>query len=208
MYTPKHFQNTDFNSIKDFIRHNSFGTLVTQADHKMVATHIPLELSPDETKLLGHVSRANPQWKNFSGSAEVMAIFMGPHAYISSSWYDHENVPTWNYIAVHVYGKISIIEGEQLYQSLKHLVDKYEANSENPVSVEKMSADYVSKSLKGLVGFEIAISSMEGARKLSQNRDKKNYENIIHNLERNGDHQAMEIAGEMKKDAKAPTAKF
>jgi transcriptional regulator len=203
MYVPKHFQNNDSGSIKDFIKYNGFGILVSQSNQKMLATHIPLEFSADETKLIGHISRANPQWKNFVAASEVLVIFSGPHAYISSSWYDHENVPTWNYIAVHVYGKVEIIEGEQLYQSLKHLVDKYEAGSTSPVSIEKMSPDYVRKSIQGLVGFEITINTIEAAYKLSQNRDKKNHGNIIRELENKADHGSREIAREMKKDAKA-----
>jgi len=203
MYVPKYSQNNDFGTIKDFIRHNGFGILVSQSNQKMLATHIPMEFSGDETKLVGHISRANPQWKNFGGSSEVLAIFPGPHAYISSSWYDHENVPTWNYIAVHVYGKIEIIEGEQLYQALKHLVDKYESASARPVSVERMSPDYVRKSIQGIVGFELTISSIEAAYKLSQNRDEKNHQNIIHELEKRKDYSDLQIAAEMKKNEKS-----
>jgi transcriptional regulator len=199
MYVPKQFRNTDASTITDFIRHHGFGILVSQADSRMVATHIPLELSEDETKLTGHIARANPQWKNFDNDAEVMIIFPGPHAYVSSSWYDHENVPTWNYIAVHVYGKIKIIEGEVLYSALKHLMDKYERTSEHPVSVEKMSPEYVRQSIKGLVGFEVNITSIEAAYKLSQNRDRKNFANVINELEKRGDHDSKSIAAEMKK---------
>jgi transcriptional regulator len=199
MYVPKQFRNDDASTINDFIRQHGFGILVSQSDHRMVATHIPLELSEDETKLTGHISKANPQWKNFNNSAEVMIIFPGPHAYVSSSWYDHENVPTWNYIAVHVYGKIRIIEGEQLQAALKQLVDKYEKASEDPVSIEKMSQEYFRQSIKGLVGFEIEITSIEAAYKLSQNRDKKNYLNIINELEKRGDHDSRSVASEMKK---------
>ena len=199
MYVPKQFRNNDASAIADFIRHHGFGILVSQSDNRMVATHIPLELSEDETKLRGHIARANPQWKNFANSAEVMVIFPGPHAYVSSSWYDHENVPTWNYIAVHVYGKIQIIEGDELYSALKKLVDKYETTSEYPVSVEKMSPEYVRQSIKGLVGFEIEITSIEAAYKLSQNRDRKNYANIINELEKRGDHESKSVASEMKK---------
>ena len=208
MYVPKYSQNSDFAAIKEFIKHHSFGILVSQSNQKMLATHIPMEFSPDETKLLGHISRANPQWKNFSASAEVLAIFTGPHAYISSSWYDHENVPTWNYIAVHVYGKIEIIAGEQLYQSLKHLVDKYESDSAKPVSLEKMSSDYVRKSIQGIVGFEITITAIEAAYKLSQNRDQKNHQNIIHELEKREDHGSHQVAAEMKKNEKDLTLKL
>ena len=92
---------------------------------KSIATHIPLELSKNKLGkdiLQGHVSKANPQWHHFKNNTEVLAIFTGPHGYISSSWYDFEEVPTWNYIAVHVYGTIKIIEGEELYNSLKQLV--------------------------------------------------------------------------------------
>jgi len=128
-----------------------------------------------------------------------MVIFPGPHAYVSSSWYDHENVPTWNYIAVHVYGKIQIIESDELYSALKQLVDKYEKTSEYPISVEKMSPEYVRQSIQGLVGFAIEITSIEAAYKLSQNRDRKNYVNIINELEKRGDHESKSIAAEMKK---------
>lgn len=199
MYVPKQFRNNDASTINDFIRHHGFGILVSESDNRIVATHIPLELSEDETKLRGHIARANPQWKNFQNNSEVMIIFPGPHAYVSSSWYDHENVPTWNYIAVHVYGKIKIIEGDELYSALKQLVDKYEKASEYPVSVEKMSPQYVRQSIKGLVGFEIEITSIEAAYKLSQNRDRKNYINIINELEKRGDHDSKLVAAEMKK---------
>ncbi len=199
MYVPKQFQNTDADAIKSFIKANSFGALISQAEGKMMATHIPLEFSKDETKLLGHVARANPQWKRFKDSDGVMVIFNGPHAYISSSWYDHENVPTWNYIAVHVYGNVRIVEGEALIESLKALVNRYEAASLNPISVEKMTPAYVEKSVKGLVGLEIAITSIEAAYKLSQNRDQKNYSNIILELEKRNDPGSLEVAAEMKK---------
>lgn len=199
MYVPKQFRNNDGATINDFIRHHGFGILVSHSDNRMVATHIPLELSGDDTKLVGHISRANPQWKNFENNSEVMVIFPGPHAYVSSSWYDHENVPTWNYIAVHVYGKVQIMEGDQLYNALKQLVDKYESSSQYPVSVEKMTPEYVRKSIQGLVGFEIMITSIEAAYKLSQNRDRKNYMNIINELEKRGDHDSKSVAAEMKK---------
>jgi len=199
MYVPKQFRNNDASTISDFIRHHGFGILVSQSDSRMVATHIPLELSEDETKLRGHIAKANPQWKNFQNNSEVMVIFPGPHAYVSSSWYDHENVPTWNYIAVHAYGKIQIIEGDELYSALKQLVDKYEKTSAYPLSIEKMSPEYVRQSIQGLVGFAIEITSIEAAYKLSQNRDRKNYVNVINELEKRGDHGSKSIAAEMKK---------
>jgi transcriptional regulator len=199
MYIPKYAQNNEVSAIKEFIRQNSFGILISQSDQKLMATHIPLEFSSDESKLLGHIAKANPQWKKFDEQNEVLAIFSGPHAYISSSWYDHENVPTWNYIAAHVYGGIRIIEGDELLQSLKHLVDKYEASSTHPVSLEKMSPGYVEKSILGLVGFEISVSRIEATYKLSQNRDQKNLHHIIQELENRNDHRSLQVAAEMKK---------
>jgi transcriptional regulator len=156
-----------------------------------------LLLSEDGSKLHGHVSKANQQWKDLEAS-EVLVIFNGPHAYISSSWYDHENVPTWNYIAVHVYGTVKLIEGEALRHSLSSLVKKYEKNSANPVSMETMTPEYVEDSLRGLVGFEIQINRMEAAYKLSQNRDQKNHEAIVQQLEKLREPGALKIAEAMK----------
>lgn len=201
MYIPNYFKQTDLQEVKDFISQNGFGILVNQVGGRPWASHIPLELdfnSAGEPVLLGHVSRGNAQWRDFNPDVEVMAIFNGPHAYVSSSWYDHENVSTWNYIAVHVYGKIRIIEGEELLSSLKKLVDKYETNSEHPVSVEGMSARYLEQELRGLVGFEILITEIQAAYKLSQNRDAKNKSNIIAELEKRGDLGSVEIARIMK----------
>lgn len=203
MYVPKYAQNNDFSAIKEFIKQNGFGILVSQSEHKLMATHIPMEFSPDETKLTGHISRANQQWKKFDAALEVLAIFTGPHAYISPSWYDHENVPTWNYIAAHAYGKINILEGEKLHQSLKQLVDKYESASTHPVSLESMSPDYVKKAIQGLVCFEITITNIEGTYKLSQNRDAKNHQSIVQELEKRKDAGSLQVASEMKKNALA-----
>jgi transcriptional regulator len=199
MYIPRQFQNTDDAEIKEFIRTNGFGILINQTMGKLWGTHIPLVLSADGKKLTGHVSKANPQWKYFVSEKEVMAIFNGPHAYISSSWYDHENVPTWNYIAVHVYGKLKIIQGEELLAALKEMVDQYETSSANPVSVEKMSPQFLKSHIDALVGFEIEISNVEAAYKLSQNRDRKNHDEIVRQLEKRDQPESNALANEMKK---------
>jgi transcriptional regulator len=101
-----------------------------------------LELDTNEDGqeiLLGHILKENPQWKGFTDKDQISAIFSGPHSYISSYWYNHENVPTWNYIDVHVCGKIKIIESEAVIQSLKKIVNKYEQTSENSIRVEDLS---------------------------------------------------------------------
>jgi transcriptional regulator len=199
MFVPRNFENKDIAEVHEFLLNNAFANLVSTVEGKLWATHIPLMLAPDRKTLHGHISKANPQWKYFGELKDVMAIFNGPHSYISSSWYNHENVPTWNYIAVHVYGTVRLIEGEELIEALKSLTDKYESKSVNPVSVERMSKDYLEKSVRGLVGFEIVINDIQAAFKLSQNRDKENYNNIIAALEQRNEGQDLMIASEMKK---------
>lgn len=205
MYVPNFYKNENTNEIHHFIATNSFGILVSQTDTKLWATHIPLMLDKNQSGkdvLHGHISKGNPQWKNFAHNTQVLAIFSGAHSYISSSWYNHENVPTWNYIAVHIYGTIKIIEGEYLLQTLKKLVDKYEAASEHPVSVDTMSPKFLNKELRGIVGFEIEIDHIEAAYKLSQNRDELNHAHIIAQLQQKGDTQSLNIAQEMIKHKK------
>ncbi|MCU0392157.1 MAG: FMN-binding negative transcriptional regulator [Thermoflexibacter sp.] len=202
MYIPNYYKNEDIEEVRKFIERHSFGILVNQVAGKLWATHIPLEISQDKNGkdvLHGHISRGNFQWKAFENNDSVLAIFSGAHTYISSSWYDHENVPTWNYIAVHVYGKIKIIEGEQLLNSLRKLVDKYEQSSEKPISVENMSKKYLEREMRGIVGFEIEIEEIQAKYKLSQNRDDTNHENIIKELEKRGDENSLIVAEEMRK---------
>ncbi len=203
MYIPHHFQNNNLDEVRDFIRKNSFGIMVNQTDGKLWATHIPLELETNidgNEVLLGHISIANPQWKNFTNDANVLCIFSGANSYISSSWYDHENVPTWNYLAVHVYGTVKIIEGPALLFALKKLVDKYEANSPNPIKVENMSESFLNAHIKGVVGFEISINEVHSAAKLSQNRDKVNHDKIIEELNSNNDLGSTAIAQAMTEE--------
>ena len=201
MYTPDIYKNENQEEIKKFLQENSFGILINQTNGKLWATHIPLELETDtegNTILEGHISKENIQSEGFKENDQVLAVFSGPHSYISSSWYDHENVPTWNYIAVHVYGRIKIIEGEAVIKSLKKLVDKYEQKSQNPVRVEDLSQQTMNQA-RGVVAFEIEITEIQATRKMSQNRDAKNYQNIITALERNNTSDSLATANEMKK---------
>lgn len=200
MYIPELYKNNNPEEINDFLQKNSFGILVNLTDGKLWATHIPLELGLKNGKqiLYGHLSKSNPQWKSFAGGQKVLAIFSGPHSYISSSWYDHENVPTWNYIAVHVYGTIKIVEGEAVYESLKKLMDKYEAHSENPVRMENLSEESLSQ-MNGVIAFEIEIDEIQAVNKMSQNRDDKNYKNIILELQKTGNPDALAVAKTMSK---------
>ena len=188
--------------IIEFIKKNAFATLVSQVNGRPWATHLPLVLDQDQSDnpvLHGHLAKANEQWKALSENEEVLIIFQGPHAYISSSWYNHENVPTWNYLAVHVYGKIRIIEGEELMHHLKSLVDIYEEGRPNRVHVETMSESYLQSQLRALVGIEINIEEVQASAKLSQNRDDVNYHHIVKKLDESPFPLDREVALEMRK---------
>jgi transcriptional regulator len=188
--------------VLDFIRKNAFATLYTQVNGKPWATHLPLFLegTPEGKFVLhGHLAMANPQWKQLAQAEEVLVVFQGPHAYISSSWYTHENVPTWNYLAVHVYGKARLIEGEELLHHLKTLVDQYETGRPNRVQVETMTPNYLDGQIRALVGFEIEIKEVHASAKLSQNRDDENYERIVQQLEQSPLASDLEVAEEMRK---------
>ena len=204
MYIPELYKNENQEDIQNFIHQNGFGILVNQTNGKLWATHIPLLLEGNANGkqiLVGHVSRENPQAESFKTNDDVLALFTGVNTYISSSWYDHENVPTWNYLAVHVYGKVKIHSLEETIEALKRLVDKYEAKSEKPVRVEDLSKKTMLQA-RGIVSFEIEITAIEAKKKLSQNRDDKNYQNIILKLENSNDYQSIEVAKEMKKNRK------
>jgi transcriptional regulator len=201
MYIPELYKNENEEEITTFLRENSFGILVNLLDGQLWATHIPLELEENESEkklLYGHISKDNPQWKGFQSNADILAIFSGPHSYISSSWYEKENVPTWNYIAVHVYGKIKIIEGDDVIASLKRLTDKYEQNSKNPVRLEDLS-EKTMRQVAGIVAFEIEIDRIEAVKKMSQNRKERDYSNIISELEKTDNTASNEVAAIMKK---------
>ncbi len=197
MYTPAYAKNENEEDLKDFIRKNGFGIVVSTVDGKLWATHIPLILVGD--KLQGHISRGNKQWRALPQNEEVMVIFQGPHTYVSSSWYDHENVPSWNYLAVHVYGKAHMQSEEELIESLRQLTNKYEKDSVHPISVDTMSKKFLHTELRGTIGFEITIERMEASYKLSQNRDEKNHTQIISELEKRGDENSVSVANEMRK---------
>jgi len=200
MYIPEHNKNEDWDEIRDFIRENSFGLLINAYEGQLMATHIPLELEIDakgHEVLAGHMAKANPQWNGFSENQEVLCIFNGPHAYVSSSWYQKEEVPTWNYIAVHVYGKPKILNETETMTSLKRLVDKHERGSKNPVSLQNMSAKTL-RQVKGIVGFQIEVTDIQAKYKLSQNRED-DHERIVKELGERDDAGSRAISEYMKK---------
>ena len=200
MYTPNHYKKEDIAQVRDFIKNNGFGILVNQVDGKPWATHIPLELVTDTHGtdfLVSHISKANPQWKSFNDRDEVLCIFNGPHSYVSSSWYTDEEVPTWNYIAVHVYGTITILTQEEVLASMHKLVDKYERDSKYPISLNDMS-DKTMAQIRGVVGFKIRITDIQATYKLSQGREKDHAKIISELKERDAGAKAIAIEMEEK----------
>ncbi|MCK7553533.1 FMN-binding negative transcriptional regulator [Chitinophaga sedimenti] len=142
MHTPKRYQETDWNLIAGFVRENSFGLLISTLDGRPVGTHLPLELrekEPGKWVLEGHVSAANPQKHTFASGQPFLAVFTAAHSYISSSWYAEEKIPTWNYIAVHIYGSLHIQSEDQMRHSLERLMDTHEAASRCPVHINDIT---------------------------------------------------------------------
>ena len=200
MYIPSFNTITDGQEAISFMRRYSFATIVTTVNGIPEATHLPFLVKQENNKvlLLSHFAKANPQ------SAEIidktsLIIFTEPHAYISPKHYEkEENVPTWNYIAVHAYGKAQLIEQEdKKAELLKHTIEYYDAGYLQ--QWEKLTDHYRSKMMKGIVAFEIEVTDLQAKKKLSQNRTEKERENIINALGNSSDTNELEIAAYMKK---------
>lgn len=198
MYIPKLYREEDREKILEFLKQNNFPAFVTHDGEKPTATHLPVEVLENENgslTILGHMSRANPQWKSF-GEQEVLLIFQGAHTYISPRWYDHVNVPTWNYLMVHVYGKVRLVEREELYTLLSRLVKNHEEPA--AYSLEALPQDFVQKEMNGVVGFAVDVTRIDAGYKLSQNRNDGDHENIIRELEGRGDENSAAVAKSMR----------
>ncbi|MDP5273575.1 FMN-binding negative transcriptional regulator [Chengkuizengella axinellae] len=198
MYTPKHFKIEDEQQIYEFLKQNSFGMLISSHD-RLSASHLPFSIDQKAKKLYGHMARANQQWKELEGD-EVLIIFQGPHAYISPQWYAEENtVPTWNYMAVHIYGKFVIQNnGETVMNQLESMVDTYESGFETPWKVD-ISSEYNQNLVKHIVGFEIEIKNIQCKFKLNQNHPIERRKNAIHGLRTTNQHESIQIADAMEK---------
>jgi transcriptional regulator len=186
MYIPNAFRVDDREALVAFMRANSFATLVSVQDGIPVATHLPLvvEESDGAVTLTGHLAKANPQWQAFGASA-TLAIFQGPHAYISPSNYAaHESVPTWNYIAVHAYGAPVALDAAESKAALEALmasmIDFYDPAY--GAQWESLSARYRDGMLRGVVGFRMTVTRLEGKAKLSQNRGADDQHRVAHAL--------------------------
>ncbi|MDF2721425.1 MAG: transcriptional repressor of sporulation and degradative enzyme production [Paenibacillus sp.] len=203
MYTPKHFQMEDPQRLTAFIQQHSFGTLFSQTDGELCATHLPFLLEQDRSGqwlLLGHMAKANPHWTTIGSGGEVLVVFQGPHAYISPGWYEERApaVPTWNYVAVHAHGEFSLIEEpERLRSILQQSIERYESKREQPWRTD-LGNDFNRQLMNAIVGFAIKINRMEGKWKLSQNHAAERRKRVIDGLRTRKDAHAHEIADLME----------
>ena len=202
MYIPKLYREDDVAALHGLMQAHSFATLVTQRDGAPYATHLPLALCPEAGPygaLVGHVARANPQWRDFDAEREALVIFQGPHTYVSPSWYTAQpSVPTWNYAAVHAYGAPRIIEDDaELYEALQQLVQTYETPREQPWTMNGPD-EFLRKMMRAIVGFVIPIARLEGKYKMSQNRSPEDQEQVIEQLASQGEPLDAAVAALMR----------
>ena len=174
MYTPEHFEENDPQILHDLIREFSFALLVTAQNGTPVGTHLPMLVEAKGVNgiLFGHVARANNHWRQFDGGTEAMAVFQGPHSYISPNWYANEGlVPTWNYASIHAYGRPQAIEDPgETTDILWRLVEANETDATGNWSMSRLPSHEVKKQIKGIVAFRMPIDRLEGKFKMGQNR--------------------------------------
>lgn len=204
MYVPKHFDAPDQTWCHALMERESFALLVsTEADGAPFATHLPLLLDRDRGRhgtLVGHLARANPHARLLAERAPTLCVFQGPHAYVSPGWYTvHPSVPTWNYVAVHAYGRPAVIEEPARVKALlDRLVTTYEGGRATPWRFDSLAEDYVDGMVRGIVAFELAIERLEGKAKLSQNRGAEDRAGAIRGLEATADPLARGTAALMR----------
>mgnify|MGYP002713029459 CR=1 FL=1 len=207
MYNPKHFKIVDEQSIYEFIHQHPLGTVISLRAGEMEAEHIPLLLNKSSTSkriLQGHIAKANALWKECNAGAQVLAIFQGVDAYISPNWYPSKQqhgkvVPTWNYSAVHVKGKIQFIhDASWKLQFLKQITNVHETMQASPWSVDDAPADYLQKLLNAIVGVEIEITETVGKAKLSQNKSEMDFYGAVAGLKQMASPQADVLAAQME----------
>jgi transcriptional regulator len=203
MYNPPHFTSTDPTWLDWLAEHHPFGTLVSQVEDAAFASHLPVlyKRTDGEVTLTGHWARPNPQWREIE-TQRALFLFQGPHAYISPRWYADtpKQVPTWNYVAAHVYGTIRLIqEGPELEHIVVSLAEKFESGATTPWSLA--DSDPANRArLRGIVGFELRSTSVQVKLKLNQNHPVANVAGVIAGLRDTGSEEAAAVAALMQKE--------
>lgn len=194
MYVPEAFAEREPGALHGFLQRHAFALLVTARDGALVATHLPLWLEPGrgpQGTLFGHVARANPHWKSFDGATPALAVFSGPHAYVSPRWYVKPGVPTWNYVAVHAEGVPRVVDDPEAVRALLvRLTDTHDG----PGGFETVPEDLVARLSKGIVAFELPIEKLVGKRKLSQNKSAEDRAGVVAGLRASGGPEALALA--------------
>jgi transcriptional regulator len=182
MYIPSHFREQDERVLAEFIDAYSFGTLVTIERGAPFASHLPFLHDREAGTLHAHVARGNPQWQHLAANPDVLVMFQGPHGYVSPTWYAGPGVPTWNYTAVHVYGRARVLDDAAATgRHVERLAARFERGSAAP-----WVPSYDPKMLKGIVGLEIRITEVQGKFKLNQNRSAEDRARVAARLEASG----------------------
>jgi transcriptional regulator len=199
MYLPRHFTEADPAVLHRLMGRYGFALLVTTVDGEPFASHLPLLVEPgggEFGSLLGHMARPNPQWRGFSHDAPALAVFSGPHAYVSPSWYASEPaVPTWNYAAVHAHGRPRVVDDHDAALAiLERLVAVHEKGRPAPWSLDRVPAEFRDTQLRGIVAFEMPIDRLEGKFKLGQNRPAADRQGAAAGLRATGEALGLEVA--------------
>lgn len=206
MYIPPAFLESDLPFIHETMRAAGLANLVTATAGGLVCTPLPLLLDEREGEmgtLYGHVAKANPQWRE-PPTMDAMAVFMGPDAYVTPSWYESKGrdgkvVPTWNYVAVHAYGPVEFFEdADRLLALVTRLTDRHEASRPQPWAVADAPPDFIRAQLRGIVGLRLPITRIDAKRKMSQNRKAEDRAGVVRGLEASDDPKAQAAARLMR----------
>ncbi len=196
LYVPPVFRVEERAALVDFIERNAFGTLVSSGPAGLEVSHVPflVETQGEALTLLTHFARANPHARSLGSAEHVLAVFHGPHGYVSPTWYEnHPAVPTWNYAVVHASGRAQPIDEARLRSLLARLSARYESGRPKPWRMEDLAPDYVAKMLNAICGFAIEVEKLEGKFKLSQNRPGRDAALVADALESRGERELAEL---------------
>ena len=203
MYNQRSYRNEDPAALRAVIERSPFAIVVSQREGEPYASHLPILWVPggEHGILIGHMARANPQWKAWDSTTRVLVIFQGPHSYISPAWYEQQvTVPTWNYVTVHAYGVPSLIHDPAVLRPMVvGLTERFEADTRHGWSVEQ-AAPIMDTELRAIVGFEIPIDRLEGKFKLNQNRSEADQRGVVRALEQSSEPDQRSIAELMRQN--------
>ncbi len=199
MYIPKSHRGLSTKAAIAFARKYSFATVSAIVSKQIEHVHVPIEIQSTAEKLLltSHIAKGNKLTQAILDGGAATVIFSQPHAYVSSSWYDHVNVPTWNYISIQMRGSFRVLLKEEMMAALSKMVEQYESGRADRFRISDMSEEQLHAHLQGLTAFELEVAEVEANYKLSQNRNDKNYTAIIEQLQRSDFPWEREIANEM-----------